>query len=201
MKSLKRNIVHSIAFLSLMVCCMSCELFGLDYQYNYENERAPLQTELGVSCFEFIKGRSMDDMSLFYEAIVKAELQSLYETEGHTYFLLKDDQVSVWLTSYRYPSIKDVPKAVLQEFLLSYTIKGQYHSSGLSSIPVDYPALDGKKTIRMRLYPSPSTSSQNLNQIQANYVPAKGDIGYRNVITSNLKGTNGIMHILQYRFS
>ncbi len=45
-----------------------------------------------------------------------------------------------------------------------------------------------------------TTASQNQHNVQAVHVPVSGTIAYENVNTSNLKPTNGIIHILGARF-
>lgn len=53
----------------------SCCLFGLDYQFDYENESSPVTKEMDMTCYEFVRSRSNLDMVLMYEAINRAEMQ------------------------------------------------------------------------------------------------------------------------------
>jgi len=174
-------------------------MFGLDYQSDYQNKPAPVKEETGMSCYEFIKQRSRLDFALFYEAINHTGLQDFYEAQDQTYFLLEDELFAGWLASSQYATISSVPKTVLEMFLKSYTVKGIYHTTNLSTSPVDVPTLDGIKTIRMYLYPSSSTSSANLHQFNAGFL-SNGVVNYRYIKVSNLRMTNGIAHILNIRF-
>ena len=152
----------------------SCSLFGLDYQFNYENEAAPVTTELNMTCYEFIRSRSNSDLVLMYEAINRAEMQEFYETDNLTYFLLDDEEFASWLTTKKYASVASVPKSELQTMLKGYTLPGLYHSADLTS--------------------------QDLNAMQAGYVNEDGTVNYSKCHTTNLRPTNGIAHLLHTRF-
>lgn len=199
MKKTAERFIHTLILSLVAMLVVSCELVGLDYQYNYKNKPAPVNEETGMSCYQFIKQRSKLDFSLFFEAVNHADLKEFYETENQTYFLIEDELFAGWLTSNQYATISSVPKIVLERFLKSYTIQGMYHTRQLSPSPIDVPALDGVRIIRMRLYPSSSTSSANLHQFNAGFL-SNGTVNYRYIKVSNLKMTNGMAHILDVRF-
>lgn len=199
-KAAVKPFLHTILLPLAMMVFVSCELVGLEYQYDYKNKPAPVKTETGMSCYEFIKQRSQLDFSLWYEAINRAEMKEFYETDSLTYFLLPDELFAGWLTANKYTMVGSVPKTILETFLKSYTVKGLFYTSKLSTTPIDIAALDGIRTIRMRLYPFSSTSSQNLHQLNAGFLASNGNVNYRTLLTSNLKMTNGVAHILSTRF-
>ena len=115
----------------------SCCLFGLDYQFDYENESSPVTKEMDMTCYEFVRSRSNLDMVLMYEAINRAEMQEFYETDNLTYFLLDDEEFASWLSTKKYASVASVPKSVLQTMLKGYTLPGLYHSADLTTTPID----------------------------------------------------------------
>ena len=184
----------------MLVGFSSCNLFGLDYQFDYENTSAPVTKELNMTCYEFIQSRSNLDLVLMYEAINRAELKEFYETDNQTFFLLDDTEFASWLTTKKYSSVNSVPQSVLQTLLKGYTLPGRYHSSDLTTTPIDILTCNGVLSIRLRLYPNPPTSSQDLNGMQAGYVNSDGTVNYSRCFTTNLKPTNGIAHLLQTRF-
>ena len=186
--------------ISMIAGLSSCSLFGLDYQFNYENEAAPVTTELNMTCYEFIRSRSNADLVLMYEAINRAEMQEFYETDNLTYFLLDDEEFASWLTTKKYASVASVPKSELQTMLKGYTLPGLYHSADLTTSPIDVLTCNGVLSIRLRLYPNPPTSSQDLNAMQAGYVNEDGTVNYSKCHTTNLRPTNGIAHLLHTRF-
>ena len=200
MKRIKKFLLHTVAFCLIALLTVSCELFGLEYQTDYENKTSSVEKELGISCFDFIESRRGLDFSLLYEAIMLSDMKSFYETDGLTFFLLTDDDFASWLVSYRYTSVKSTPKAVLQNFMKSYTVKGLYSSADLTTSLIDVITLDEIKIIRMGLYYMPSTSTPNLHQFTVGYVKADGTVNFRGAKTTNLKATNGIMHILREKF-
>lgn len=199
MYKLKTLFIHAFILCIVSLFFVSCELFGLEFQTDYDNKSAPVKTELGVSCFEFIESRSDIDFSLLYEAIMYADMKEFFETEGLTYFLLNDNLFAAWLFAYRYASVKSIPKTVVQNLIRSYTVKGIIHSGELTA-PVDVLTEDGVRTLRIQIAPITSTSTQNLNPLQAGYVKNDGSVVFRGMKTANIRGTNGIMHVLSQRF-
>ena len=178
----------------------SCCLFGLDYQFDYENESSPVTKEMDMTCYEFVRSRSNLDLVLMYEAINRAEMQEFYETDNMTYFLLDDEEFASWLTTKKYASVASVPKSVLQTMLKGYTLPGLYHSADLTTTPIDVLTCNGVLSVRLRLYPNPPTSSQDLNAMQAGYVNSDGTVNYSKCHTTNLRPRNGIAHLLHTRF-
>lgn len=197
---LKRLFIQALILCTLSFLVVSCELFGLEFQTDYENKAAPVKTELGVSCFEFIESRSGLDFSLLYEAIIRADMKDFFEADSLTYFLLNDDEFSTWLVAYRYASVKSTPISALQNLIKSYTVKGLYDSYNLTSSPIEVPTEDGVRILRMNIAFRESTSSQNITPLQAGYVRSDGTVQFRRMKTANLRGTNGIMHVLSQRF-
>lgn len=201
MKRILSKITYILSFAFVLQSTTSCEVFGLDYQYDYNNKTTTLQTELGVSCMTFIESKKNTDFSLLYEAIERAEMRNDYEKSGRTFLLLTDRDFEGWLVSYRYTSVEVTPKAVLQAFLRSYIIEGEYPTTRLTTSPIDIITLNQDRTIRMQVYKTPSTSSQNLNSLSIGFVRADGSVQYRGATTSNLQPTNGVIHILNARLS
>lgn len=85
----------------------------------------------------------------------------------------------------------------MRNYLLGYIVKGTFHTSELTITPINVPTLDGTKIISMRLYP-PAANAWDQNQLQAGY-NTNGTINYRYAWTTNLKPTNGIIHVLKTR--
>lgn len=173
----------------------SCELFGLEYQTDYNNTYTPIETELNMTAYQFIESRKGIDMAFTFEAIEKAELKSLYEKDSLTYFLVKDAVFASILAEKKISSIAAAQKVELQSILKGYIIKGMFLSSTMTSTPTQVLTENGVNEIVIRLLPSLKIS-QNQYQINVAYVPASGTILYKNVSTSNLKPKNGVIHIL-----
>lgn len=199
MKKTVKIIVNVLIVTALTLSMQSCEMFGLEFQTDYVNIPAPVKEELGITAYQFVESRKDIDMALTLEAINKAELQSLYETDSLTYFMINDVQFASWLTLKKYSSIATAPKSELQKMLKGYVVKGLYHSLTMSMTPIRVTTENGVDVIEMRRQPQLSSAS-NIYLVQAAYVPTSGTISYKSVNSSNLKPTNGIIHVLSNRF-
>ena len=186
-----------LVFLALVLCSLTgC----LNYAYNYKYEpSAPVAAYEGTA-YDFIRSRSEDKFSLWFEAIEAGGMRSFYEEEGNTYFLLEDDQLVAWLTSWHYSSVSEMPKTAINTLLLGYSIPGVYNTLDMTTTPIDVTSYDGEHIIRMRLYPTVSTASQNLHGMQAGWVNMDGSVDYRGISSSNIQTSNGIIHIVSSRF-
>jgi len=198
MKNIKTIIFNALVISVFSIILQSCDLMGLEFQTNYKHTPAPAITELNMTAYEFIKSRKDIDMALTFEAIEKAELRSLYETDSLTYFLIDDIQFSSLLTAKKVSSVAAVQKNELITILKGYVIKGLYVSSNMTTTPFQVTTENGVNVIQMRLFPR-ERSQQDLHQIQAGYIFSTG-VSYKIVFSSNLKPTNGVIHILGARF-
>lgn len=172
----------------------------LNYAYDYDYQHSAPPIPYDGTAYEYIKMRSEDKFSLWFEAIEAGGMKDLYEEEGNTYFLLEDDQLVAWLTSWHYSSVSEMPQTAINTLLLGYTIPGVYSTLDLTTAPIDVVSYDVEHIIRMRLYPTVSTASQNLHGMQAGWVNMDGTIDYRGISTSNIQTKNGIIHVASSRF-
>lgn len=190
--------------LAIAVFCLSAPtvLFTgcLNYAYNYEYVPSEPSAVFNGTAYEYIRSRSEEKFSLWYEAIEAADMKDLYEQPDHTYFLLEDDQLAAWLSSWHYSSVAAMPQTALTTLLGGYTLPKAYNSAQLTTSPIDVLSCDSDHVVRMRLYPNASTASQNLHSMQAGWVNLDGSVDYRNVISSNIQTSNGIIHVLVSRF-
>lgn len=197
---LKASMAQAIVLLSCVVGLSSCELFGLSYAYSFTNDPAPALGEQNCSVYEYLKNHS--EFTLWYEAIVHAGLEDVYTNQDSlTFFVIKDDVMAGWLTSFRYSCIEQVPVKVMADMLKSYTADGYYPSVSLTTSYISVPTLNEDYRICMRLYPNPSTKSQNLHAMQAGWEQPDPTTYYMNsIITSNIKCNNGVIHIMAQKF-
>ena len=123
--------------LALAVFCLSAPavLFTgcLNYAYNYDYVHSEPSAVFTGTAYEFIKSRSEDKFSLWYEAIEAADMKDLYEQPDHTYFLLEDDQLAAWLSSWHYSSVAAMPQTALTTLLGGYTLPKVYNSVDLTN--------------------------------------------------------------------
>ncbi len=188
--------MKKIPFILMLMCSLSgCLHYANDYKY----EPSAPSAEFKGTAYEYIRSRNEDKFSLWYEAIEAGDMKSFYEQQGKTFFLLEDDQVATWMNSWHYSSIGQMPNTAIKSLLTSYTIPGVYNSIDLTTSPIDVMTLDNEHIMRIRLYPNASTNSQNLHSMQAGWVSNDGLAEFRGVISSNIKTSNGIIHVLNSR--
>lgn len=192
---MKLKIIKQIVFLiSISTVLSSCDFFGLEYQYNYKNTSAPIDLELHMTAYEFIKTRKSVDLYLLYQAIEKAGMKEYFESQNKTYFLLTDPEFAKWMSTQKYASINSIPNAVISQFLKGYTLTGIYNSYNLTKAGKDVLADDGTRVLKVQL--RDGTDTQNQFGVQVGLVKTTGLPTMRTVYTSNLKPTNGYIHIL-----
>lgn len=172
----------------------------LNYAYDYDYKHSEPSAVFSGTAYEYIQSRSEEKFSLWYEAIEAGGMRDLYEKKGYTYFLLEDDQLVAWLNSWHYSSISAMPQTALVTLTQGYTLPDLYNSVDLTTTPIDVMSCDSSHVVRMRLYPNASTASQNLHSMQAGWVNLDGSVDFRNVISSNIQTSNGIIHVLVSRF-
>lgn len=199
-KLFKASLAHVVVLISCVIGLSSCELFGLPYAYSFTNDPAPAFGEQNCTAYEFIKNNS--EFTFWYEAIVHAGLEDVFtKPDSLTFFVLKDEMMTGWLTSFRYSCIEQVPVNVMADFLRSYIADGYYPSTVLTTSYISVPTLNDDYRICMRLYPNPSTKSQNLHSMQAGWEQPDPTTYYMNsIITSNIKCTNGVIQVMAQKF-
>lgn len=190
-----------LAFLAVVATVLSsCELFGLSYAYSYKQEHGANFGKLDCDAFEWIEGRKGNDMTLQYQAILRADMESYYHDSVYTFFVMKNETWDTWLQAYHYSSINQVPVWRIREYLMRSIIPGKYLSTDIS-VPIFVQTLDS--TMTMRLYKTivAPTSSQNLNSLRAGWTNPNGKINQVGTVTSNLEPTNGALHVQGSRFT
>lgn len=193
-----------LIYVTLLGGCLmgmnSCELFGLSYAYSFQNEKASDFSQIQCNAMEWIESRRNIDMSLQYEAIMRAGVDSIYRdtTNSYTFLLLTDEGWDDYLTSTKASSLQEISPVELRSYILGYITYGVYTVKDVD-VPLYVPTL-GKYTMRYYKCIVAPTSSQNLNSFYCAWWFGEG-ISFQNrgCITSNLTVTNGVMHILGQR--
>tara|TARA_R110002096_G_scaffold436064_1_gene666704 strand:- start:3314 stop:4759 length:1446 start_codon:yes stop_codon:yes gene_type:complete len=159
----------------------SCEIQE-SFSYKDSNSNAPL----GVNAWEFIQ--KTDSLSLFEEAIKLTNTQNLYESSSNRTFIAPSNKAfEDYLQDNSYTDLSEVPVPILRN-----TIK--YHVVN-ATVSFDDPSISERNN------PLPYMSENG----QIIYLSrTSGYTGLINegtnkqweIFTSNLKATNGIIHIL-----
>ena len=178
---------------ALFVLLSSCNLFGLELQRDAEYNYSPVQLTMDITAYEFIETRRNMDMFLLYKAIEKAGYREAFETNDRTYIVLNDDALSAYLSSKRFTGLDAMSVTQIREMLDTYIIKGCYHALDLSTTPLEVEILNPKTRMFLSLRPQASDVSDQY-QVIINNVTGSGKV--TNVVTSNLRPTNGVIHVV-----
>ncbi len=174
-------VIITIFFACLTSVFYSCEIQE-SFSYKDSNSNAPL----GVNAWEFIQ--KTDSLSLFEEAIKLTNTQNLYESSSNRTFIAPSNKAfEDYLQDNSYTDLSEVPVPILRN-----TIK--YHVVN-ATVSFDDPSISERNN------PLPYMSENG----QIIYLSrTSGYTGLINegtnkqweIFTSNLKATNGIIHIL-----
>ena len=193
--------------MSLSVMMVSCEDLPLQKSVEYKGEA--IDPNLNMTTWEFLSSRS--DFSLFKELIDSAGMRVYYEQTDvkYTFLLVQNIKMEKFLTKYT-NGIAGMPLDKREMFVRYHIIDGEY--SGLDSqIPTNYifvtTLLKGEGGLMtLKMYKNPSLlyvdyANDNMimlsGSILVNPYSTNGTSTQRPAITSNIKSTNGIIHVLK----
>lgn len=185
--------------ITISIVLTSCNLFGLEYAYDFKYEPS---TEFGThncTAYEFIESRSNDDFSLMKEAIDRAGLRSTFEDSMYTYFILENKDWADYLITAKYSSIRQVPEGKLREYILNYIVQGYYHTADLTPGLAYRVNTLGDYVMSIEVADDVPTSSQNLHRFRISWVGEQGLLSNKGSKSSNIVVNNGIVHVLNER--
>jgi len=197
---MKKTLLYILLMGACLVSMNSCELFGLSYAYSYDQQHGADYGTISTDAMTWIEQHSTGEFALQYQAIQRAGMDSIYRRSIYTFFLMKDAGWDEYLSSYHYSSIEAVPARVLRTYLNKTIVPGEYLTEDIVN-PIYVQTLDSTVTMRIYKTVTAATSSQNLNGLRAGWTNANGKINQKGCITSNLRCTNGVMHVMNGRFT
>lgn len=197
---MKKVLLYIVLFSGCLLGLNSCELFGLEYAYSYDQKHGADFGKISTDAMTWIEQQSKGEFTLQYQAILRAGMDSVYRQSTYTFFLMKDAGWDDYLSSYHYPSIDAVPARVLRTYLRKSIVPGAYVSDDIVN-PIYVQTLDSTVTMRIYKTVNAATSSQNLNSLRAGWTNPNGKINQKSCITSNLRCANGVMHVMSGRFT
>lgn len=139
--------------LPFLASLTSCELFGLDFQEDYDYQSRVKPNTVNMNVWEYINSRK-DIFSTLIDGIEYAEIDhSVFTEKGNTYILLTDNALSDWEAngncywsrykvtsefegnpvSIRAISWKQYPKEQVRELILYHILKGEWSYHNIST--------------------------------------------------------------------
>lgn len=191
---MKRNIYILLFCIALMPVLVSCELFGLKLQQDYEYVATPPNNVFDLTAYEFIEKRKNIDMRLYFEAINFCEMKKEYETHDRTYVVFKDKALASFLESYKYYDVQNADKTILTNLLGQYIGLQSYGVLNLPSYALSVSSLYEKAPLYIGLLPT-SQSQVNPYQVVLNNYPGTRRTTW--VTTSNIKVKNGYIYVVE----
>lgn len=188
-------------YIFLLLCIVflvqSCELFNLELQRDYEFVPAPVDQYLDVNTYEFIQSRKNIDMLYLNLMVERAQLQELYsQNGGYTYILPNDDMISKWLLNKGKDSVDDCTNEEIENFLKSMICVGEYTTLDLQTSDIKVETLIEDVFVYLRLMEVTSVTDSK----EMWYHLIINGSTYL-VVTSNLRPTNGVIHVIERDFN
>lgn len=179
------NIVRNTIILTFLTIFISI-FNGCEIQENFDYEKSDTSGEVEVNAWEYIQGNEM--FSLLEEAIKRTDLQSLYKSdESDTYIAPTNEAFEEYLENNSYATLQDVPVPILRNALKYHIVDARVIFTdpdlSKSNDPLPYQTENGQT-----MYLSHNTNYEGLiNQ---------GTNKQFTIRTSNLKATNGVIHVV-----
>lgn len=191
-----KTLIYTIIAL-FSITMSSCELFGLQLQEDYDFKPTPAQPYLGINAYEFIKSRKDKDMYLLYMAIESAGIQSWYSRTDSLYtFIIPNDIVlSKWMSDKGKLAITDFSVSEIKEYLMPTICKGEHLSIDMTYSDRKVETLKPGYYLYFRLLEVADNTqpSSDWYRILLN--------GGKSIITSNIRPTNGVIHVINTDFN
>lgn len=194
---MKLKTLNSLLLLGLIISLASCEMFGLKLQEDYKFISQPPQPFLKMNAYEFIKSRKDNDMFLLYLAIEQAGIQNWYNdsVQSRTFLVPNDDAMKLWVTSKGKTAVTDFTVSEIKDYLMPTICMGEHLAIDLNYSDLKVETLKPGFFVYLHLSQiigngQDATSWYNI-YINGTYC----------VKTSNLRATNGVIHVIYRDFN
>jgi hypothetical protein len=131
-------------------------------------------------------------------AIDRAGYRDSFELSNRTFIVMNDIAFSSYIKSKNLVDVNLASLVELKKILNKLTILGVYTSLDLTLTPIVVQTADPATTLLLTLKPLTQADDANkyIVRIADNKIPLPNS-PYKEVVTSNLKATNGIIHVLE----
>lgn len=196
---MKKHFYLPQVLIAIVLLCGAgaCRVGDMELQQNYHYHASVLDPNINMTTWDFMNSRNTageDSLfSIMLDAINYAGLKDLYRQDnGYTYFLLTDtsftDPGQGYFHDHNIQSVEEMPVDSIKNLLLYHIVKGTYTSLDLTTTPqyvsTQYPA----DSVKMSL-----NHDGNFTVIINAFPGSKRQVS---VVTSNLRPTNGVIHVL-----
>ena len=183
---MKNNKIIGRPYIGVFVIMIVTLFYNCEIQDNFSYDHSNSNAELGITAWEYIQNN--DSLNLLEEAITLTNTQSFYESGSDKTFIAPTNEAFTnYLQDNSYLSLSEVPVPILRNAL-------KYHIVN-SFVSFDDPDLMERNN------PLPYTT-ENGQIIYLSHnsgftgIVNEGTSKQWNIITSNLKSTTGVIHVL-----
>lgn len=189
-----------LGFGILAMAFNSCTLFNLELQEDYEFKGRVPDPNINMTAMEYIESRKQEKFATLYQAITLLNMEDEYRAANRTYIMMSDLCFSSFLRaqSPRVSNVLDLNRDYLRNVLRGQIIKGEYPSTSLTTTPVEVETLSPTTLLYLSLRDAGIYEAEKY-QVRINNVPASTKP--TTVTTSNIKATNGYIHVIDYTYS
>ena len=170
-----------IFFSIVLSTIFSCEIQE-DFSYNNSDSNAPL----GINAWEYIQKN--DSLALLEEAITLTGTQSFYESNTKRTFIAPTNEAfKKYLLDNSYQDLSEVPVPILRNAIKYHIVNAvvSFDDPNISerNNPLPYPSENGQTIYLSRTSAYAGLINEGTNK-------------QWEIVTSNLKPTNGVIHVL-----
>jgi len=189
---MKIKIFKSAIIFLLIIGFSACELCGLKLQEGYNFIPNPAQPFIKMNAYEFIKGRKNIDMLYLYTVIEKAGIQKWYNdsVQRRTFIVPNDIAMKNWMTSKGRSNITDFTDDQIKDYLMPTICIGEYLTVDLNYNDSKVETLKPDYFVYFRVVEIAGTGqgASDWYHLLIN--------GTDIIKTSNIRATNGVIHIV-----
>lgn len=186
---MKNGIVNSLLILVCVCGFASCSLFEYDLQEEYDYEHTPGNAYLNQTAYEFIQSRKDIDMGVLCKAIDRIDFKDEFEAPDRTFVVMNDVAFVAYFQTNKYAGLENMPDREIKGLLTSLMLNKAVSSLELKENPVDMKPINTSKKMYMWI---DKVTNYNM-RIHYAAVTTSGTP----VITSNLRPTNGVIHVVE----
>ena len=167
---MKNRLLNSLLVLIVTCSFSSCSLFGYDLQEDYDYEYTPGNAYLDQTAYEFIQSRKEIDMGILCQAVDRVGFKDEYEAADRTYIVMNDVAFVAYFQTKKYAGLENMSDKDIKDLLNSLMLE-----EPVSSLDLWINTVTG---YNMRIhYAAVATAGTP-------------------VVTSNIRPTNGVIHVV-----
>ncbi len=192
------RIVSKISLAILLLFSMtSCEM-GLQEDHDYDS--SVLDPNINMTAWEYFESRT-DLFTIYMDAIEYAEMKDYFTQidTKYTFLALTDKAMSSFITTFPgVDSIGEVDKESVVNLIKYHIVDGEYSSYGQLDVePMFVPTLRDGESGLMTMLVRKNPWQNDAGKVVVNDSGSNSNSLMRSAVSSNIKPTNGVIHVFE----